>query len=332
MSSYKLVKAVGQAAFWETFKTRIKSADAFEAELTKTGSYDELLANIPLRGDVLSGWGGYSVTSAVLDRHAGQMGTLVINLVGGPWTGDSAGGPDQALSRKIHLKWREINVGLFDGYYKAFGSDVNVALLQCWQSEPDPALKATYQVNTPVLYGSVGSYVCKYVVQTLTDSTLALAKRILAGETSYKIAMPVVVIVERFSLEPSEVKGPFVATSDQLKFRFPRIANNTLNRRGQAQGHVFPSAKYIPTANQLGTAYQWICLGVEVEDGEKGWTRTWEWQGALPPQGCLGNAWGSGKAFDPNYYPPSAQVPPGATLPQGARKAPAKPAAPAKKR
>ena len=191
-----------------------------------------------------------------------------------------------------------------NGFYQAFGSDINVALLQCWQSEPDPALKAAWKTNVPVLYGTTGSFQCKYTVTELTGETLDVAKRILAGQTSYRIAMPVVLIVERFVREPIDIPLPKVVTTENLAARFPRIGNNVNNTRGR----LLPSAKYFPTAPS--GAYQWICFGRNVEDSDKGWTVTWEWQGALPPLGFLGRTvWGANAAFDPKYYPAARSAP-----------------------
>ena len=307
MSAYQYI---GQAGMFWTVDKDLTREDADSLSVSKLGPYADLQEICPHRGDVLDDFPDYQVVRATLRQKPGKMGLLQVELFYASDNSGTGGTTPKPKSRRFNLQWRELNVPLFDGFFAAFGSDIQVALLHCWMQEPNSTLKDAYKTNVPTLTGTTGMYAVSYTETTLTGGTLSVAKRIRCGVQSYKISMPVMLIVELFTKEPIDVPPPIIATTAVLKARFPRIGNN-VNASGTSA--VAPSAKYWPVPVAGGT-YSWICFGRKIDDGDKCWTVTWEWQGALPPQGLLNAAWGvAGAAFDPLYYPAVAT-----TIPAGA--------------
>lgn len=282
--SARLIASSGLGSWWANCDLIVEREDGRSLTLNRTGTYEELFAMQPRRGDTLDGFEGYPVQRSTITRKPGGMAKMTV-LLGG--NGQDANDDEEGVvSRRVKLGWREIQAPLTDGFYQAFGSSIMVSLLNAWRAEPDAALKAQYKFRNPVMYGSNDIYTVQYEETALEGDAIEAAKRMECDVQSYSVFMPLVFVAEQRSKEPIARFVPQICTGAVLKAKY--------NRR------------YIPlrAPGNVGSLYSYMLVKYDVDETDKGWSVSKEYLGALPPTGLLGVLW-QGKAFDPKYYPDS---------------------------
>jgi len=155
------------------------------------GPYETCLKNRPLRGSEIKGYAGFIVDTVGLKRKAGSIGTLTITLSADP---EAPVAQDIRPEVKHEVEWVQIEKALithpryvYEGATqgpKELDLEARVAI-KFWEDCPNARLKAAFK------YFEDPNKIKEEDAKTLTANAQDYATKILKGEDSYIIFIPV---------------------------------------------------------------------------------------------------------------------------------------------
>jgi hypothetical protein len=265
-----------------------KNSSQIEKVLEFNGDWAQIEAAIPANGSQVSGMPGFAVVDVDAQRKGGSGGRMLVTV---RREGEDADEADETglLKERLSVRWVRSQRALENSSYFTAGSasDVKMSQIECWKREKDHALRDVFKFRAPVLYGTT---VVQWQTFEITDTkTLALARKIKAGQTGYWWWYPVVRWRREYDHPPTpDLNVPTIMTAANLELRVgnPRTVGTTkkprkhIPKKGRAKDYSGDFQEF---------DYSYLLTGMDIDEAEGNrFAITEEWLGA--------------ESFDADYY------------------------------